>query len=58
VTDIDFDDKNPGQLILRPEVIPDTPVTSATFATLAYQGVTGIAFVQLMKTKQRALLSL
>lgn len=47
VTDIDFDEKNPGQLILRLEVIPDTPVTSATFATLAYQGVTGIAFVQL-----------
>ncbi|MBC3927062.1 MlaD family protein [Undibacterium sp. CY21W] len=51
VTDIDFDDKNPGQLILRLEVIPDTPVTSATFATLAYQGVTGIAFVQLDEDK-------
>jgi phospholipid/cholesterol/gamma-HCH transport system substrate-binding protein len=51
VTDIDFDDKNPGQLILRLEVIPDTPVTNATFATLAYQGVTGIAFVQLDEDK-------
>ncbi|MFZ4529368.1 MAG: MlaD family protein [Undibacterium curvum] len=47
VTDIDFDDKVPGQIILRLEVLPDTPVTNATFATLAYQGVTGIAFVQL-----------
>jgi len=54
VTDIDFDDKNPGQLILRLEVIPDTPVTSATFATLAYQGVTGIAFVQLDEDKTAA----
>ncbi|MBI1772863.1 MAG: MCE family protein [Burkholderiales bacterium] len=47
VTDIDFDDKNPGQIILRLEIIPDAPVTSSTYATLGYQGVTGIAFVQL-----------
>lgn len=47
VTDIDFDDKNPGQIVLRLEIIPDTPVTSSTYATLGYQGVTGIAFVQL-----------
>ena len=26
---------------------PDTPVTQSTFATLGYQGVTGIAYVQL-----------
>ena len=47
VTDIDFDEKNPGQINLRLEIIPDAPVTSSTFATLGYQGVTGIAFVQL-----------
>ncbi|MFZ6654305.1 MlaD family protein [Undibacterium sp. TJN19] len=47
VTDIAFDDNNPGQIILRLEVKPDTPVTTSTFATLSYQGVTGIAFVQL-----------
>ncbi|MBC3871693.1 MlaD family protein [Undibacterium oligocarboniphilum] len=47
VTDIDFDARTPGQIILRLEVLPDTPVTRSTFATLAYQGVTGIAFVQL-----------
>jgi phospholipid/cholesterol/gamma-HCH transport system substrate-binding protein len=47
VTDIDFDPAQPGQIILRLEVMPDTPVTGATFATLGYQGVTGIAFVQL-----------
>jgi phospholipid/cholesterol/gamma-HCH transport system substrate-binding protein len=28
-------------------VRPDTPVTQSTFATLGYQGVTGIAYVQL-----------
>ncbi|MFZ6780281.1 MlaD family protein [Undibacterium sp. Ji83W] len=47
VTDIDFDDKNPGQIILRLEIVPDAPVTSSTYATLGYQGVTGIAFIQL-----------
>ena len=47
VTDIDFDDKLPGQILLRLDVLPDTPVTPATYATLGYQGVTGIAYVQL-----------
>ena len=47
VTDIDFDESNPGQILLRIDVLPDTPVTPATFATLGYQGVTGIAYVQL-----------
>jgi phospholipid/cholesterol/gamma-HCH transport system substrate-binding protein len=47
VTDIDFDDNNPGQILLKIDVLPDTPVTPATFATLGYQGVTGIAYVQL-----------
>ncbi len=47
VTDIDFDDKNPGQIIMRLEIIPDAPITHSTYATLGYQGVTGIAFVQL-----------
>jgi len=47
VTDIDFDAQVPGQIVLRLEVIPDTPVNNHTIATLAYQGVTGIAFVQL-----------
>jgi len=52
VTDINFNSKVPGQIMLRVEVIPSTPITSATFATLAYQGVTGIAFVQLDDDKQ------
>ncbi len=47
VTDIDFDDKLPGQILLRLDVLPDTPVTPSTYATLGYQGVTGIAYVQL-----------
>ena len=52
VTDINFSTQVPGQILLRIEVIPTTPVTTATFATLAYQGVTGIAFVQLDDDKQ------
>ncbi|MBC7405063.1 MAG: MCE family protein [Cytophaga sp.] len=47
VTDIDFDDKNPGQILLRLDILADTPVTATTFAILGYQGVTGIAYVQL-----------
>jgi len=47
VTDINFNPKEPGQIMLRVEVIPTTPVTTSTFATLAFQGVTGIAFIQL-----------
>ncbi|MFZ6849935.1 MlaD family protein [Undibacterium sp. RuRC25W] len=47
VTDINFNPKVPGQIMLRIDIIPTTPITTATFATLAYQGVTGIAFIQL-----------
>ncbi len=47
VTSIDFDTKMPGQLLLGLEILADTPITKSTFATLGYQGVTGIAFVQL-----------
>ncbi|MEB0137481.1 MULTISPECIES: MlaD family protein [unclassified Undibacterium] len=47
VTDIDFDTTVNGQIVMRLEVIPTTPITASTYATLAYQGVTGIAFVQL-----------
>ncbi|MDO9193299.1 MAG: MlaD family protein, partial [Undibacterium sp.] len=47
VTDIDFDEKNPGQILLKLDILADTPVTANTYATLGYQGVTGIAYVQL-----------
>ncbi len=47
VTDIDFDSKNPGQLIISLDVVSDTPVTQSTYATLGYQGVTGIAYIEL-----------
>jgi phospholipid/cholesterol/gamma-HCH transport system substrate-binding protein len=47
VEDIGFDPKEVGQILVRINVRPDTPITQSTFATLGYQGVTGIAYVQL-----------
>ena len=44
---ITFDPKVPGQLLVHFSVRPDTPITKSTYGTLAYQGVTGIAYIQL-----------
>ncbi|CAB3788775.1 MlaD family protein [Pararobbsia alpina] len=50
VRSIQFDPKNPGVIMVRIAVNPDTPMTHSTFATLGYQGVTGLGFVQLDDT--------
>jgi phospholipid/cholesterol/gamma-HCH transport system substrate-binding protein len=47
VDDITFDPRAPGRILIHISVRPDTPITQSTFATLGYQGVTGIAYVQL-----------
>jgi phospholipid/cholesterol/gamma-HCH transport system substrate-binding protein len=47
VTNISFDPKVPGNVLVRIAVDTSAPITQATFATLGYQGVTGIAHVQL-----------
>jgi phospholipid/cholesterol/gamma-HCH transport system substrate-binding protein len=47
VDSMDFDPKVPGQILLKMSIDPGTPITRSTFGTLAYQGVTGIAYVQL-----------
>ncbi len=47
VTSISFDTKMPGNVLVRIAVDSSAPVTRSTFATLGYQGVTGIAHVQL-----------
>jgi phospholipid/cholesterol/gamma-HCH transport system substrate-binding protein len=47
VEDIVFDPKVPGQILVNISVRPDTPITRSTYAMLGYQGVTGIAYVQL-----------
>jgi phospholipid/cholesterol/gamma-HCH transport system substrate-binding protein len=47
VDDINFNPAVAGQIVIRMSVEPDTPITKTTFATLGYQGVTGIAYIQL-----------
>jgi len=47
VDDINFNPAVAGQIVIRISVDPETPMTKTTFATLGYQGVTGIAFIQL-----------
>jgi len=47
VTRIGFDPQVPGNVVVQLAVRENTPVTPTTFASLAYQGVTGLAFVQL-----------
>jgi phospholipid/cholesterol/gamma-HCH transport system substrate-binding protein len=47
VQSLKFDPSHPGQIIIRILVDKRAPITHSTFGTLALQGVTGIAFVQL-----------
>lgn len=47
VSSIGFDPKKTGNVLIRLAVRQDTPLTQNTFASLGFQGVTGIAFVQL-----------
>ena len=44
---ISFDPEVPGQIIVRIAVEKGTPLTRSTYATLGYQGVTGLAYIQL-----------
>ncbi|GGY29260.1 MlaD family protein [Pseudoduganella albidiflava] len=44
---IDFDPKMAGQILIHLAIDPATPITRTTYATLGYQGVTGIAYIQL-----------
>lgn len=47
VDSISFDPQVPGNVLLRIKVDEAAPLTRSSFATLGFQGVTGIAFVQL-----------
>jgi phospholipid/cholesterol/gamma-HCH transport system substrate-binding protein len=47
VTDIGFDPLVAGHVLVRMAVDERAPITTSTFATLGFQGVTGLAFVQL-----------
>lgn len=47
VDKISFDPRVPGQILIHISIRPDAPITKGTYAVLGYQGVTGIAYVQL-----------
>ena len=47
VTHIGFDPDTAGNVLIRIAVNTDAPITPTTFATLSFQGITGLAFVQL-----------
>jgi phospholipid/cholesterol/gamma-HCH transport system substrate-binding protein len=47
VTEMGFDPKVRGNVLVRLALENNSPITRATYATLGQQGVTGIAFVQL-----------
>jgi len=47
VTAIGFDPRTPGNVLVRIAVDDTAPITRSTFATLGFQGVTGLAFIQL-----------
>ena len=47
VNDIVFDKNSTGQILIHMMIDKDAPITRTTYATLGYQGVTGIAFIQL-----------
>lgn len=47
VTSIRIDPADPRNILVRVDIRTDIPVTRGTRATLGYQGVTGLAFVQL-----------
>jgi phospholipid/cholesterol/gamma-HCH transport system substrate-binding protein len=47
VMDIRVDPANPRYILVTVRIRPDLPVTRGTTASLGYQGVTGLAYVQL-----------
>lgn len=50
VSAISLDPLTRGQVLVRIAVEETAPISSQTYATLAYQGVTGLAFIQLDDT--------
>jgi phospholipid/cholesterol/gamma-HCH transport system substrate-binding protein len=54
VTAIGFDPRQQGNVLIRLHVDQEAPITRETFATLSFQGVTGLAFVQLDDTGKPA----
>jgi phospholipid/cholesterol/gamma-HCH transport system substrate-binding protein len=47
VTSIALDPSQRGNVMMRIAVTPNAPITRSTYATLGFQGVTGLSFLQL-----------
>ena len=47
VVSIGFDPRQPGRVVIRIDVDSNAPISDTTYATLGYQGVTGLAHVLL-----------
>lgn len=47
VTSIGFDPAHEGNLLILVDIAVGTPITAKTYASLGYQGVTGLAFINL-----------
>lgn len=54
VESIEFDPKTPGQVLIALDIKQGTPITRATVATLGYQGLTGLAYLELDDTQAGA----
>lgn len=50
VTAIGFDPRTSGHVLIRIAVDQQAPITESTFASLGFQGITGLAFIQLDDT--------
>lgn len=47
VSSIGFDQDGSGRILVHADVLPTTPLTAATTARMAQQGVTGLSFIEL-----------
>jgi phospholipid/cholesterol/gamma-HCH transport system substrate-binding protein len=54
VGSISFDPRQVGQIRIRISVDPAAPITRSTYAKLSYQGITGVAFIQLDDEKGKS----
>ena len=54
VDSISFDPRQAGEIRVRVSVDPAAPISKSTYAKLSYQGITGVAFVQLDDEKGKS----
>jgi len=54
VDSISFDPEHTGQIRVRVAVDPAAPITESTYGKLSYQGITGVAYIQLDEEKGKS----